>query len=121
MQRTNSSASRLLPYFVQQNMTCPAHRPARTLLLLASALPDLILTDISLPGIDGSRLTRQLKGDPRTRCIPVVALTASAMKADEQKALAAGCVGHITRPIQARELASRIRQFLVRSPQPGAS
>lgn len=72
--------------------------------LLARILPDLILMDIALPGMDGLALTRLLKADPRTSHIRIVALTAYAMKGDDQKALAAGCDGYITKPIDTRTL-----------------
>jgi len=75
-------------------------------------LPDLILMDISLPGMDGLALTRQLKADGRYAAIPVVAMTAFAMKGDEQKALASGCSGYITKPIDTRLLPSQIRDIL---------
>jgi CheY-like chemotaxis protein len=80
--------------------------------LLEGPLPDLILTDIALPGLDGLTFARQCKADPKLRHIPIVALTAFAMKGDDAKALAAGCDGYITKPIQTRELARQIREFL---------
>ncbi len=61
--------------------------------------PQLILMDVQMPGIDGLELTRRLKADPARRRIRIVALTAYAMKADERKALAAGCDGYIAKPI----------------------
>jgi CheY-like chemotaxis protein len=61
--------------------------------------PDLILMDVQLPGMDGLTATRQLKADPGTRDIPVLAVTSYAMKGDEAKALAAGCSGYVTKPI----------------------
>jgi two-component system cell cycle response regulator DivK len=61
--------------------------------------PDLILMDIQLPGIDGLTATRQLKADPTTRDIPVLAVTSYAMKGDETKAFEAGCSGYVTKPI----------------------
>lgn len=61
--------------------------------------PNLIVMDIQLPGMDGLEATRKLKEDPATRDIPVVAVTSYAMKGDREKALAAGCVGYITKPI----------------------
>src|SRR5204863_8060962 len=63
------------------------------LVLLGAVHPGLILMDLQLPGLDGLELTRRLKADPATRDIVVVALTAYAMKGDEQKALDAGCDG----------------------------
>lgn len=79
--------------------------------------PNLILMDIQLPGMDGLALTRQLKADPTTRDIFVVALTAYAMKGDSERVLAAGCDGYIAKPIDTRALAARIGEFLRR---PGA-
>ena len=61
--------------------------------------PDLILMDVQLPGMDGLEATRKLKAEPATRDIPVVAVTSYAMKGDREKALAAGCSGYITKPI----------------------
>jgi CheY-like chemotaxis protein len=80
--------------------------------LLQSHRPHLILADIQLPGMDGLEMTRRIKGDPRTRDITVVALTAFAMKGDEQKAMSAGCDGYITKPIDTRTLGERIRHYL---------
>lgn len=74
--------------------------------------PDLILMDISLPGQDGLSLTRDLKSDPVTTGIPVVALTAHAMVGDRDAALAAGCAGHITKPIDVDKFCDEVRAFL---------
>ena len=82
--------------------------------LLRSCHPQLILADIQLPGMDGLEMTRRIKQDERTRDIAVVALTAFAMKGDEQKAMDAGCDGYITKPIDTRTLGNRIRQLLAR-------
>ena len=84
--------------------------------VLAGILPDLILMDIALPGMDGLTLTRQLKADERTRGIRIVALTAFAMKGDEQKALDAGCDGYITKPIDTREFPGRVAALLSSHP-----
>jgi CheY-like chemotaxis protein len=67
--------------------------------LLQSQRPDLILMDIQLPGMDGLTLTRQLKTDPQTTDIPIVALSAHAMSRDIELAREAGCVDYITKPI----------------------
>jgi len=79
-------------------------------------LPDLILMDLALPGMDGLSLTRLLKADARFRDIPIVALTASAMKGDDRKALEVGCAGYITKPINTREFAGQVRAFLTQRP-----
>jgi CheY-like chemotaxis protein len=74
--------------------------------------PDLILMDIQLPLVNGLELTRRLKADPATRDVLVVAVTAYAMKGDEQRALDAGCDGYITKPINTRTLPEQIAALL---------
>ncbi len=73
---------------------------------------DLILMDIQLPKMDGLTLTKMLKEDPKTSGIPIVALTAHAMRGDEQKAHAAGCVGYIPKPIDTVEFPNLVKKFL---------
>ena len=65
--------------------------------------PDLILMDIQLPGMDGLQATGILKADPATRAIPVIALTALAMKGDEERIRAAGCDGYIAKPLSYKD------------------
>ena len=74
--------------------------------------PALILMDLQLPGVDGLELTRQLKGDPQTRDIIIVAVTAYAMKGDHDKAVAAGCDDYVTKPIDTRSLPDTIKRHL---------
>jgi CheY-like chemotaxis protein len=81
---------------------------------LESFHPRLILMDLQLPGMDGLSLTRQLKAAPATRDIIIVALTASAMKGDAEKAREAGCDGYITKPIDTRTLPATLAGFLER-------
>lgn len=88
--------------------------------MLRHSIPDLILMDIALPGMDGLTLTRLLKADPAYRHVRVVALTAFAMKGDELKARQAGCDGYITKPIDTRRLALQVAEILGRSALPGA-
>ncbi len=82
--------------------------------ILKNQKPDLMLLDIQMPGMDGLTFTRLLKADPMFRQIPVVALTALAMKGDEQKALNAGCDGYITKPIDTRKLPGQVADILQR-------
>ncbi len=82
--------------------------------------PDLILMDMSLPGLDGWEATRQLKAEPGTRGIPVIALTAHAMTGDRQKALSAGCDDFDTKPVELPRLLTKIQALLQRPrPAPG--
>jgi two-component system cell cycle response regulator DivK len=74
--------------------------------------PDLILMDISMPKMDGFEVTRIVRTMADRKDVPIVALTAHAMKGDCEKALAAGCTGYITKPINIREFHEQIRQFL---------
>ena len=87
--------------------------------LAQSANPDLILMDVSLPDLDGLEATKALKLDPLTRHIPVIALTAHAMKGDEARALAAGCDGYLTKPIDTRDFAKQIAKFLIQKAPDG--
>ena len=80
--------------------------------MLEQTIPDLILMDIALPGMDGLTLTRKLKADERLRHVPVIALTAFAMKGDDRKALEAGCDGYITKPIDTRKLGEQVAEWL---------
>lgn len=76
--------------------------------------PDLILMDIQLPGMDGLAATALLKQDPATAAIPVIALTAMAMKADEEKSQVAGCDGYIAKPLRYQELYAAIDSLLLK-------
>jgi CheY-like chemotaxis protein len=89
-----------------------AENAERGIALARAERPALILMDVSLPGMDGLSATEILKGEAETRRIPVVALTAHAMKGDEEKALAAGCHGYITKPIDARALPFEVADLI---------
>ncbi|TMB87553.1 MAG: response regulator [Chloroflexi bacterium] len=77
-----------------------------------SRVYDLVLMDVELPGMDGLTLTRMLKADPKTAGVPIVALTANAMKGNEQEALAAGCSGYISKPIEVANFVQRISTYI---------
>jgi two-component system, cell cycle response regulator DivK len=89
-----------------------AARTDEALEMLETFAPRLILMDLQLPGMDGLELTRRLKSDPRTRNIVIVAVTAYAMKGDEQRVRAAGCDGYVTKPIDTRGLPQVIAAYL---------
>ncbi len=80
--------------------------------MASSSNPDLILMDLSLPIIDGWEATRQIKADPDTQSIPIIALTAHAMAGDEQKALEAGCDDYDTKPVNFKRLIKKIGDLL---------
>jgi CheY-like chemotaxis protein len=75
-------------------------------------LPDLILMDLSLPKMDGWTATGHIKKNPKLASVPVIALTAHAMVGDREKALAAGCDDYISKPIDLRELANKLQEYL---------
>jgi two-component system cell cycle response regulator DivK len=82
------------------------------LVLARSQHPALVLLDLQLPGMDGFAALRELRADPITKGIPVMAVTASAMERDRQKILEAGFDGYMTKPIQVKEFAKEIRTML---------
>jgi CheY-like chemotaxis protein len=80
--------------------------------MAGSESPDIILMDMSLPGIDGWTATRQVKAEGATRTIPVIALTAHAMAGDREKALEAGCDDFDTKPVELQRLLGKIETLL---------
>ena len=89
----------------------------QALSVLEEFKPRLILMDVQLPGMDGLELTRRLKADPAYADVVIVAVTASAMKGDEQQALAAGCDGYITKPIDTRLMPVLVAGYLATARQ----
>ncbi len=82
--------------------------------ILQTEVPDLILMDIALPGISGEELTRQIKADPRWCHVPIIALTAAAMKGDREQFLSAGCNDYISKPIDTHALGDIIDRYLLK-------
>jgi CheY-like chemotaxis protein len=83
--------------------------------MAVSDRPDVILMDLEMPVIDGWEATRRLKGNPQTRDIPVIALSAHALAGEREKALAAGCDEFDTKPIEFERLVAIIRRVLAHS------
>jgi two-component system cell cycle response regulator DivK len=82
--------------------------------------PDIVLMDIQLPGMDGLQATAFLKQDEATRRIPVIALTALAMKGDEERIRAAGCDGYVAKPLSYRDFLATVSSHLTLAPPPSA-
>jgi two-component system, cell cycle response regulator DivK len=89
-----------------------ADRAENGITIALAQQPEIILMDIALPGMDGLEATRRLKRDARTAWIPIVALTASAMRGDDSKARLAGCCGYIAKPIDTRRFAKTVAEFM---------
>jgi two-component system, cell cycle response regulator DivK len=95
-------------------LVCPARTAEEGLRLARDAKLDLVLMDLSLPGMDGLAATKALKSDPATCHLPVIAVTAHAMRGDQQIALRAGCDGYLTKPIDTRNFVAQVSRFLPR-------
>jgi two-component system cell cycle response regulator DivK len=111
--RANSALSIFLLEFAGHSVLTATNAEAG-LTLARAERPNLILLDIQLPGMDGLSATRQLKSEDATRTIPVVALTALAMKGDEERIRAAGCDGYIAKPIRYKEFLATVAAQLAR-------
>jgi two-component system cell cycle response regulator DivK len=111
----NAANMRLAVLLLEQagHTTLCARDAERGVALARSAMPDLILMDIQLPGMDGLAATVLLKQDPATAGIPVIALTALAMKTDHDRSLQAGCDAYIAKPLRYRELYELIDRLLL--------
>ena len=112
----DNSANMTLAVFLLQSAghsVLTARDAEAGLTLARDEQPDLILMDIQLPGMDGLQATALLKRDDATRAIPVIALTALAMKGDEERIRAAGCDGYIAKPMRYQEFLATIAAQLV--------
>jgi CheY-like chemotaxis protein len=110
----NRMNSRLLSFVLERDgFTVSVYENAEEAIEHAVAEPpDIILMDIQLPGMDGLEAARRLKEEAATAAVPIVAITAHAMTGDEERILAAGCAGYISKPINTRELSGAVRGFL---------
>jgi two-component system cell cycle response regulator DivK len=95
--------------------TLEATTAAEAFVLATTHQPDLVLLDIQLPDEDGTQLLGRLRAEPRAAAIPVVAVTAFAMKDDEARFLAAGFDGYLPKPIAVKELPAQVRQYCERA------
>jgi two-component system cell cycle response regulator DivK len=113
----NAANSRLATFLLESagHSVLNATDAEAGLALAREQQPDLILLDVQLPGMDGLAATRQLKSQEATCTIPVVALTALAMKGDEERIRASGCDGYIAKPIRYREFLATVAAQLARS------
>ena len=93
--------------------TATRRSPAST-----AQLPDVILMDLSIPGVDGWEVTRRLKADARTQKVPIIALTAHAMRGDEERARAAGCDDYLSKPISPKKVVEEVKEYLEGKPPP---
>ncbi|GAB4417075.1 MAG: hypothetical protein Fur0044_12630 [Anaerolineae bacterium] len=83
-----------------------------SLVIAAEKVPDLILMDVNIPGMDGLETTAKMKQNPRLAHIPVIALTANAMKGDRERCLAAGCDGYMQKPVGVSDLRREISRYV---------
>jgi CheY-like chemotaxis protein len=109
----NPTNLKLVAYLVKANgyEVDTAGDAESALAAIAVNRPRVILMDLQLPGVDGLELTRRLKADPATRDIAIIAVTAYAMKGDQEKALEAGCDDYVTKPIDTRALPELIARY----------
>jgi two-component system cell cycle response regulator DivK len=103
------------------HLVLPAVDAETGLRLALAEQPDLILMDIQLPGMDGLAATAILKQDPATATIPIIALSALAMKADKERSQTAGCDAYIVKPLRYKELYAVVEHLLQRPRRPATS
>jgi two-component system cell cycle response regulator DivK len=89
-----------------------AENGEEAIVVVARRRPDLILMDIQLPIMDGYEATRRIRTNPDLKSVPIIAVTSYALAGDENKALAAGCDGYVTKPYSPRDLLAKVRSYL---------
>jgi len=99
--------------------TAVAESAEDALVFIKARRPDLILMDVQLPGMDGLTFASTLRSVPEAAGVPVVALTSHAMRGDRERAIAAGCVGYLSKPIDTRTLSDELRA-LIKQSQPAS-
>jgi two-component system, cell cycle response regulator DivK len=82
-----------------------------SLIIAAERMPDLVLMDVNIPGMDGLETTAKFKQNPRLAHIPIIALTANAMKGDKERCLAAGCDGYMQKPVGVSDLRREVQRY----------
>ena len=82
-----------------------------SLMMAAERMPDLVLMDVNIPGMDGLETTAKFKQNPRLAHIPIIALTANAMKGDRERCLAAGCNGYMQKPVGVSDLRREVQRY----------
>jgi len=92
--------------------TAVAESAEDALVFIKARRPDLILMDVQLPGMDGLTFASSLRSIPEAAGVPVVALTSHAMRGDRERAIAAGCVGYLSKPIDTRTLSDELRALI---------
>jgi CheY-like chemotaxis protein len=112
----NATSAKLMVYLLKAHgyEVAVAQDAEAALAAIRQHHPDLVLMDVQLPGVDGLEIVRQLRADVASRGIPIIAVTAYAMKGDKEKALVAGCDDYITKPIDTRTLPAAIAKLLQR-------
>ncbi|MFZ2298652.1 MAG: two-component system response regulator [Burkholderiales bacterium RIFCSPLOWO2_12_FULL_64_99] len=110
----NEQNSYLVSYLLQARGWTIAHAAdgPTGLALADQAVPDLVLLDIQLPGMDGHEVARRLRTNPKLTQVPIVAVTSYAMQGDRERCMASGCNGYIEKPIDPDTFAGQVEQFL---------
>ena len=110
----NELSRKLLARFIELNHYTPivCESAEEALQIVKHKKPDMILMDIMLPGLDGISATKLLKADPLLKDVPVIVLSAYAMKEDKEKAFLAGCSDYIVKPVELSDFSAMLKKYL---------